>query len=111
MNDRRRSIRDYHWFRDRPISSVTKTALGVLALSLAIVLDLVGEGVSKAQECADRGIQLAQAGDLQKAEVELRLAVQLSSNNARYWSTLGSILSMQRRFAEANLCFDKALKI
>jgi tetratricopeptide (TPR) repeat protein len=88
-----------------------KVVLCAVALHLAAAPDSAAQGTSKAQEHADRGLHLAKAGDLQKAEVELRRAVELSSDDPLYLSTLGNILWMQQRSEEANLCFEKALKI
>jgi hypothetical protein len=45
----------------------------------------------EAQAHADRGLELAQAGDLRGAEAELRLAVTLSPNNLDYLAGLGGI--------------------
>lgn len=65
----------------------------------------------RAQTHEDRGLELARAGDLKGAEVELRLAVSLSPNDAEYLAGLGGILGMEQKLEEASQCFEKALKI
>jgi len=64
-----------------------------------------------AQEHADRGLQLAQTGDLTGAEAELKQAVALSPNDPDYLADLGSILGMEHKLEEANPQFEKALKM
>ena len=79
-----------------------------IALSLA---GAPGGSVDTAKRHADRGLRLAQAGDLKGAEAELRLAVHLSPNDPDYLADLGGILGMQQRLVEAGRYFEKALKI
>ena len=66
---------------------------------------------SRAQEYANRGLQLAQAGDLENAEIKLRRAVELAPNDPIYLAGLGGVLGLQQRLEEANTYFEKALKI
>jgi Flp pilus assembly protein TadD len=65
----------------------------------------------QAQAHADRGLELARAGDLKGAEAELRLAVSLSPNEAEYLAGLGGVLGMQQKLEQAGRCFEKALRI
>ena len=86
-----------------------------LCLLLAIFSQAPARGFSQtasdAQAHADRGIQLAQAGNLADAEVELRRAVERAPNNPAYLTDLGTILAMQKKLEESTGCFTKALKL
>jgi tetratricopeptide (TPR) repeat protein len=66
--------------------------------------------VATAKEHAERGVQYAQAGDLVRAEAELRLAVELAPNDASYLTSLGGILGMQQKLDVANVYFERAVK-
>ena len=66
---------------------------------------------ANAQEHADRGMQLAQSGDLKGAEAELRRAVELAPRDPVYLASLGGILGMQQKLKESSAYFDKALEI
>jgi len=89
-----------------------------IALLWAFVLLLFGlpvkadENAAKQAEAhADRGLELAQAGDLKAAEAELRLAITLLPDAADYLGALGGVLAMQQRLDEASRYFEKSLKI
>ncbi len=64
-----------------------------------------------AQEHADRGMQLAQSGDLKSAETELRRAVELAPRDPAFLASLGRILGMQQKLEESSAYFEKALEI
>src|SRR3989454_10901486 len=66
---------------------------------------------AKAQGHADRGMQLAQSGDLKGAEAELRRAVELAPRDPAYLASLGGVLGMQQKLQESSAYFDKALEI
>ena len=57
-----------------------------------------------------RGLRLAQAGELQSAEGELRTAVRLKPDNAELLSSLATILAIEEKFDESTSLFEKALK-
>jgi len=67
--------------------------------------------VADAQGHADRGVQLAQSGDLSGAEAELFLAVKLAPRDPSYLALLGGILGMQQKLADSNVYFEQALRI
>jgi tetratricopeptide (TPR) repeat protein len=67
--------------------------------------------VPNARAHADRGIQLARAGNLADAEMELRRAVELAPNDPEYLTDLGTILAMQKKLEESTASFTKALKL
>ena len=75
-------------------------------LNLAAVSDQI-----RAQQHASRGFDLAQKGDLNGAESELRQALQLAPNDPQILSGLGGILGMQQKLKEAEVYFEKALKL
>jgi Tfp pilus assembly protein PilF len=58
----------------------------------------------------ERGLQLAQEGELQSAEGELRTAVQLKPENAEILSSLATVLAIEKKFDESTFLFEKALK-
>ncbi len=73
-------------------------------------LAAVPDAVVEASQHAERGAQCAQTGDMACAEAELRRAVELAPNNASYLTSLGGILGMQQKLAEANVYFERAVK-
>jgi tetratricopeptide (TPR) repeat protein len=81
--------------------------LGGPELVIAYSVQASGE----AQAHADRGMQLAQSGDLKAAEGELLLSVKLAPGDPTYLSLLGGMLGMQQRLAESSAYFEKSLKI
>jgi len=58
----------------------------------------------------ERGLRLAQAGELQSAEAELRTAVRLKPENAEFLSSLATVLAIEEKFDESTSLFEKALK-
>ncbi len=69
------------------------------------------ESSETAQQRADRGLKLAEAGDLKGAEAELRRAVELAPNDPFCLAALGNILGMEQKLEESNQFFEKALKL
>lgn len=66
---------------------------------------------SQADTHADKGLELAQAGNLAAAEVELKQAVELAPNDAGFLSSLGTVLAMEKKLDESSKFFERALKI
>jgi Tfp pilus assembly protein PilF len=58
----------------------------------------------------ERGLQLAQAGELQSAEGELRAAVKLKPNDTEFLSSLATVLAIEKKFEESTSLFETALK-
>jgi Flp pilus assembly protein TadD len=81
------------------------------ALYLPLAFGLPRDKVQEARHHVEVGLQLAQAGDLAKAETELRKALELSPNDPLFLAHLGGVLSMQQRLQDANVYFEKALKL
>jgi len=92
---------------------------GVTHLLFSIVLStLILSGTAfcsaqfdEARVHADRGLQLAQSGDLQGAENELRQAIKLEPRNPEFLSTLGTLLAMDKKLDESSTLFRKALQL
>ncbi|HEY7307264.1 MAG TPA: tetratricopeptide repeat protein [Bryobacteraceae bacterium] len=66
--------------------------------------------VAEAREHAEKGVQSARSGDLISAEAELQRAVELAPEDASYLTSLGGILGMEQKFAEANVYFERAVE-
>jgi len=69
------------------------------------------QGHISAQKHADRGLQLAKAGNLSVAEFELRRAIDLAPRNPTYLGSLGTILAMESKLIESTEYLSKALEI
>jgi tetratricopeptide (TPR) repeat protein len=66
---------------------------------------------AEAQTHADAGLRLAQAGNLEPAEAELRRAVELNPGDEAFLADLGTVLAMEKKFEESSNFFEQALKI
>lgn len=69
------------------------------------------QSLTAAQAHAARGLELAQAGNVEQAAIELRRAVALDPRNVDYLADLASMLAMQRNLKEAEIYFEKALRL
>ena len=87
------------------------TLLCAFALCSRMALCLPDDKALAAQHHVEVGLQLARDGDLTRAETELRKAAELAPDEPLSWAHLGGILSMQRRLQDANVYFEKALRI
>lgn len=92
---------------------MTGRVFAALAGLSCFAITLAGQSgtADEARAHAERGVQLAQAGNLVSAETELRRAVQLAPEEASYLTSLGGILGMEQKFADANVYFEKAVTI
>jgi len=63
------------------------------------------------EERASKALQLAQAGDLQLAEGELRKLVALEPGNGEFLEELGTVLAMEKKLEESTSFFERALRI
>lgn len=64
-----------------------------------------------AEDHAERGLELARAGQLGAAEDELEKAVALQPGSAALLKNLGTVLAMEAKLPESTAIFLKALKI
>ena len=102
------------WHSTTTPRALVKGCLAVGVIFAAFHLTALGsppQDTTTAQEHAERGMQLAQSGDLKGAEAELRRAVELAPRDAPALSALGAILGMQQRLAESNVYLERALAI
>jgi tetratricopeptide (TPR) repeat protein len=66
---------------------------------------------TEAQEHAEQGFEFARAGELEKAEAELRQAAQLAPANPDVLAGLGTVLAQQGKLAESTEVFRRVLHI
>lgn len=66
---------------------------------------------TEAETHADRGFDFARAGELEKAEAELRKAVDLAPANPDVLAGLGAVLAQQGKLAESTEVFSRGLQI
>jgi Flp pilus assembly protein TadD len=81
-------------------------ALGMFLICARLVSAFPDE---RARAHATAGVRLAQAGDLQRAEAELREAVRLAPANSVYLSDFASVLRANRKPAEAVAHYRRAM--
>jgi tetratricopeptide (TPR) repeat protein len=82
----------------------------LLAIS-TVGLSPINQVASDAHARAEQGLQMAQKGDLQGAETELRRAVDLAPADAFCLASLGSVLGMEHQLEESSRYLEKALQI
>jgi tetratricopeptide (TPR) repeat protein len=78
-----------------------------LAQTAAPASDQRGEAETHAQQ----GFELARAGELSRAEDELRKASELDPANAEVLAGLGTVLAMQKKLGESTEFFRRELRI
>jgi tetratricopeptide (TPR) repeat protein len=66
---------------------------------------------SEAEAHAERGFEFARAGDLGKAEAELRQAAKLAPSNPDVLAGLGTVLAQQGKLEESTELFRRVLQI
>jgi len=66
---------------------------------------------SEAAGHRDKGLELARAGDLSGAEIELREAVRLAPGNSRFLANLGTVLAMENKLEDSISIFEQVLKL
>jgi tetratricopeptide (TPR) repeat protein len=90
--------------------AVSMVVIGVSCCPEFVVANSV-QASTEARDHADRGMQLAQSGDLKAAEGELLLAIKLRPGDPTYLALMGGVLGMQQRLAESSAYFEKSLEI
>ncbi|MGH9448208.1 MAG: tetratricopeptide repeat protein [Terriglobia bacterium] len=89
----------------------------VLSLLLSAVLSLAvyslaqAQGAMQAQRFAERALEFARSGNFSQAEAELRRAIVLAPDDARFLGDLGAILGTEGKLRDAAPYLEKALKI
>ena len=79
-----------------------------LLLAFATALNASSE---TAAAHSDRGLQLAQSGDLAGAESEMQAAVALAPQNPEFLKNLATVLAMERKLEDSSRVFERALKL
>ena len=64
-----------------------------------------------AQQHAERGLSMAQAGNLSGAEVELRRAAQMDPHDAHILGNLGTVLAMEGKLEDSTQFLKEAVKL
>jgi tetratricopeptide (TPR) repeat protein len=82
----------------------------VLLVLLLLGASLYGADETAAAHC-DKGLQLAQAGDLAGAESELRAASALAPKNPEFLTSLATILAMEKKLEDSTNVFKRAIKM
>ncbi|PYV44205.1 MAG: hypothetical protein DMG06_07385 [Acidobacteria bacterium] len=95
--------------RQLPRRSVRTMVLCALTFCFPVVVRANDQRSHESQLHADKGMELARAGDLRGAEIELRRAIDLDPKNSLNLADLGGILVMQQRLEDANRFFEKSL--
>ena len=97
-----------HWqFRRSSIPA----AVCLIATTCAYAhLHAFPQSVADAATHAERGLSLAQSGNLVQAEAELSRAHELAPDEPDYLTGLGTVLAMQGKLEESTVFFTKALK-
>jgi cytochrome c-type biogenesis protein CcmH/NrfG len=85
--------------------------LFLLGFLILLIPSLCAAQSTGARSHADRGLELAQSGDLASAESELRQAVKLEPNNPEFLSTLGTLLAMDKKLDESTAVLRKAVQL
>ena len=72
---------------------------------------LAGAQSNSLEERASRAFELAQSGNLESAEDELRKLVALEPDNGEFLQELGTVLAMEKKLEESTSFFEQALRI
>jgi tetratricopeptide (TPR) repeat protein len=103
-------------YTDRRISNTVQLMSAAVRLIVAFLLLLVGSIPGLAQQSSatahyDKGLQLAQAGNLVGAESELRAAVALAPRNPEFLTGLATILAIEKKFEDSTTFFKRGLEL
>ncbi|MGH6628160.1 MAG: hypothetical protein ACREB3_00335, partial [Burkholderiales bacterium] len=99
------------WHATATPKALVRGCLAASVIFAAFHLSALGplpQDTPSAQEHAERGMQLAQRGDLKGAEAELHRAIELAPRDAPALSALGAVLGMQQRLSESNVYLERA---
>jgi tetratricopeptide (TPR) repeat protein len=84
-------------------------AAAIFLLATTLAVNLAAQDT--ARQHAERGIDLAQAGNLAAAETELRRAAQLDPHNAEVLGNLGTVLAMEGKLQESTPILKEAAQL
>jgi tetratricopeptide (TPR) repeat protein len=95
---------------DQPVRG--RGAIGVAAIwLLATGLSVNLAAQETARQHAERGLDLAQSGNLPAAETELRRAVQLDPRDPQVLGNLGTVLAMEGKLEESTPILKEAVQL
>jgi len=72
---------------------------------------LAGAQSNSLEDRASKALELAQSGNLESAEDELRKVVALEPDNGEFLQDLGTVLAMERKLEESTSFLERALRI
>ncbi len=97
------------WLNNSVARLVTLSTLLIFCLGSPVGAS--GQSSLNAEQYADRGLHYAEAGELRKAEEDLRRAVELAPNNPGYVAELGGILGLEQKLEESLLYLERAVRL
>ena len=83
----------------------------ILFLVLTLTPLWAADQSAEAENYANKGLGLAQGGNLVAAEAELRQAVRLAPRNPSFLADLGTVLAMEHKLGESTDIFKRALRL
>jgi Flp pilus assembly protein TadD len=95
----------------------TRRTLSLIFLLTTSLIPLYASGyeqakaMDEAEAHANRGLELAQAGNLAAAEGELRQAARLAPNDSEVLGSLGTVLAMEKKLEESTPILQRAVKL
>ena len=95
------------------MSNVDPPSISCVELRLPVggIWSLASEQLATPTTHAERGLDFARAGQLEKAEAELRQAVELAPSDVEVLATLGTVLAQEQKLEESTELFRRALRI
>jgi tetratricopeptide (TPR) repeat protein len=90
----------------------TRKARGCILLLCAMLLaSSTSFAQRSAEEHANQGLELAQRGNLRRAELELRQAAKLAPSDSEILGSLGTVLALEKKLEESNTVLRRALML
>ncbi|HET7213513.1 MAG TPA: tetratricopeptide repeat protein [Terriglobia bacterium] len=93
----------------QPMRRRAVAAAVVWLLATALAASLAAQ--ETARQHAERGIELAQSGNLPAAEAEFRHALRLDPRDPQVLGNLGTVLAMEGKLEESNPVLEKAIRL
>jgi tetratricopeptide (TPR) repeat protein len=100
-------------FQHQPLRSCSLLALlaGLAVLASAQTAAFLPEQNTEAEAHAERGFDFARAGELEKAEAEMRQAAKLAPANPDVLAGLGTVLAQEGKLEQSTEIFRRALQV
>jgi tetratricopeptide (TPR) repeat protein len=110
-SENRGSQKPDHWGRGLKLRRAVVCLAFVAVLWASCWPALPAPQRSEAEMHANKAQELAQAGDLKAAEVELKRALELAPSVPSYLATLGTVLAMEKNLEESTSVYTRELVI